>query len=302
MNKVPVWSTVGGAFAFVWHERKRFAALAFAPVLIASLVYVLFAWMLPMDAMAEISEGTRSMVPMFLATWGAGLISFLLWVTFSVAWHRRYLMPGEAVTVGQALMWRKRQTRFFLRFLGLSLLGVIIFLVIIIAAVAPVFFLGLAESGSAAMALFALAITPVSVVVLLVLSRWSIWLPAAAAEDSMSFRESWRATRGNAWRLVFITILIWIPFAVVGIVLQFLLEPAFFGFGMHVWSGGGNAGDMAKQMEFSWANRGLTMGFIANLIYMAYYYVSIAVGVTALSIAYRCLTGGGRGEHIDITA
>ena len=175
-------------------------------------------------------------------------------------------------------------------------------MVIIFAAVTPVLVFVPTESGSAAMAFVVMAITPTTVLVLLVLSRWSIWLPAAAVEDPMTFGGAWRTTRGNAWRLVFITILIWIPFAVVGMVLQVALEPTFFGFQVHDWSGNGNAGGAMEQMKMSRTNRGLTMSFIANLIYMAYYYVGIAVGVTGLSIAYRHLTGGDRNETVDISA
>jgi len=54
-------------------------------------------------------------------------VEIAFYVVFSVAWRRRYLVLGEA-TVREALRWRWRQTGFLLRFLALSTLMFLIWL------------------------------------------------------------------------------------------------------------------------------------------------------------------------------
>ncbi len=298
MPKVPVWSTVGGAFAFVWRERKRFAALAFAPVLFASLITVLFLWAMPVETMMEVAQGQRSMAPMVIGIFAVNLITALLWVTFSVAWHRRYLMPGEDVTIGQALMWRMRQTRFGLRFIGIGLLVTVIW----IFGGGAFGLMGWATESAASDTvktfggiLSVTAIFAMMIFAFLAFARLSLWLPAAAVEAPLKMTEVWRITRGNGWRLIAITALVAIPFAITGAVLQLLFFPAFSGPDAYSQMMEGGAPVMM--------NMGLTVSLLVNLLYMTYYYISIAVGVTALSIAYRRLTGGGTGgEGVDITA
>lgn len=294
MRRIPAWSTTSGAFAFVWLERKRFLLLAFAPILIASLVNVLFVWMLFVGPMAEAPEGDRS-TALSLATWVTGVVTVLLWVTFSVAWYRRYLVPGEDVTVAQALMWRMRQTRLLLRALAMILIVVGLWIGggMVLSLVSSLFIdAGIESAGFVARFSVYLVDFALFVVLVLAFARLSMWLPAAAVDDPVKLAYVWQMTRHNAWQLVGVFLMVMAPFAVADIVFGLMFEIALLGIALELVAQRGTAGGMNLLLMFA----------IVFLPVMAYSYVNIAVGVTALSIAFRRLTGGDRGESVDISA
>ena len=86
----------------------------------------------------------------------AGVLLFLtmpvavfLWVVFSVAWHRQFLMPSESVTVGAALKWSRRQSRFLLLSIVIGLLILLVMVGGALAAFAASVLFGLGQEGMA---------------------------------------------------------------------------------------------------------------------------------------------------------
>jgi hypothetical protein len=103
------------------------------------------------------------------------------------------------------------------------------------------------------------ALLVLPVVGLLVVPRVSIALPAIALDEALTLGEAWRLSRGNTWRLALATILCAIPAVVVASPLYWL---------------------------FSWQTRAssVVLGTAASLVDAVF----VTVGVTLLSLAYRC--------------
>ena len=88
MRKLPVWSTVLGAYGFVWYERRPFLTLALPAIAILTIL-------------TGAIRATDPGLGLFMAVWGLAMLAF--WVTFCVTWCRHYLVPGEVATIRTAL-------------------------------------------------------------------------------------------------------------------------------------------------------------------------------------------------------
>ncbi len=115
MRKLPVWSTVLGAYDFVWYERWPFLTLAFPAIAILAILNTMLWATAPGPTAAEPSLGIGVMAAMVVYY----VAMLALWVTFCVAWHRHYLVPGEVATIRNPLRWGRRQTRFLLIVIGI---------------------------------------------------------------------------------------------------------------------------------------------------------------------------------------
>ncbi len=255
MGKLPVWSTVLGAYDFVWYERRSFLTLAFPAIAILAILTILPVTIWGTAPGTDEDVGPTAVEPGS----GIGMMAFtvlylgvmlVLWVTFSVAWHRHYLVRGEVATVRSALRWGRRQTRFLLLFFGV---GALIVLPSIIGGM-----LGI------------LILDPIILTLLLNIGAGFIWarlallFPSTAVDHRMSFGECWMFTRGNGWRLFLVIFLVEILIGVlISVTDKFL----------------GQFDNWSVTLVVSFANQ--TMVFIG-----------FAVGVSALSIAYRFLSSG----------
>ena len=183
------------------------------------------------------------------------LINLSIWVMFSVAWHRKFLIPDQTGTVLQAIRWGQRQTRFFLIALALTALSIGILFV-----VGPIVgFLGFGPARGFG-AWFAIL-----VMVGLVYVRLSLLFPAAAVDHRMSLGECWDFTQGNGRRILLVIGLVWIPVVLAMVVIGFSLLIGF-------------SGTESPIAEFGFA-----------LVTESLNFVGIALGVSSLSIAYRYL-------------
>ncbi len=252
MRKLPVWSTVVGAYDFVWYERRPFLTLAFPAIaILAILTTMLWATAPGTDeGVGPTAVEPGSGIGMMAFTVLYLVVMLVLWVTFSVAWHRHYLVSGEVATVRSALRWGRRQTRFLLLFIGV---GAFIVLLSIVGG-----------------ALGTLIIEPSIVTLLLNIGVVFIWVrlallfPSTAVDHRMSFGECWMFTRGNGWRLFLVIFLVEIPIGVlISVTDKFL----------------GQFDSWSVTLVVASANQ--TMVFIG-----------FAVGVSALSIAYRFPSAG----------
>ena len=264
MVQLPILPTVGNAYAFVWRERKDFASLAFLAIVVLAILSTIIAWLARSMVPTGAGEGNGTIGPASIAVFGFGglvlMATYLvLWTTFAVAWHRRYLVLDERATVRTALRWRRRQTRFLLIAIGLAVITTLLGLVGSILSIS-VFAIG---SLLALLAIFALLS-----LVGLVYARLSLLFPSTAVDHRMSFGDCWEFTRENGWRLLFIIVLVAIPVGVVALLVGLLVAVAVAGFGL---------------------SDSLTADFIVALVNQTFVFAGIAVGVSALSIAYRAL-------------
>ncbi len=263
MKQLPVIGTVTDAYAFVWENRQDFLLLAFLPIVIGALVETLLVGVFapsvdtPTDPETPPSGGPGA------AVLASAMVGVVLYVMFAVAWHRLFLAQ-EQTTVGAALRWGARQMRFLVRLVVLAF-------VMVAAAFAlggPIVAGAAATTGSGPGPLRFLALVAVVIGIFLVYARLLLIFPAAALDEAMSMRDSWRLTRGNSWRMVGISFLplfpVWIASAFVSVPIRAVLA------------------------MLEWQNS-LTAILAVSLIEQAFVFAGVAVTVSALSIAYRDL-------------
>lgn len=260
--QLPVFDIITEACRDTWENRRDFAAFAFLPVLVVSLIGTLTVALigeLPANVEGPTQVSPQIATRLFIGISIYGLASFVFYTLFAVPWHRRTLIGPEAVTVGMALRWGRRQWHFFRRLvlIFINLTALSLFLLVILGNALPI--------GPATIAPIFSALL---IVVSLVYGRLAMVLPAAATDTKMKFAESAKLTSGNSWRIMF------------GVVLVPLI----------VWFVGGMTVILAVSPLAELIGSSITAQFIVSLIRHTVNYIGFAVGITALSIAYRQLT------------
>jgi hypothetical protein len=218
-------------------------------------------------------------VPWVLHALGGGLLALLGDLALvaginaiEVAWHRRLLL-GEPLPARYAPL-----NGLVARYLSL-------WLVIVLVAVAPGVASALLVAGALGeggggegpgLALSALLIGA-ALAGVLVAMRLQLALPAAAVgETGATLGASWRATRGNGWRLLGGMLLVSVPPAVAGTLLAVLLD------------------------RLADATGSLVLGWLARLAPIAAAWVQAPLLAAFLSYAYLFLRSGGRSRQAQV--
>lgn len=285
--RLPVFSTVGEAYVFVWRQRTAFWVLAVPAIVIMAISYALHSW--ATGGIGPGSYGEYGDYGDFAVDWAerGGLawfvvinlamltVSMAVLVLYSVAWHRHYLALGEALSARTAWRWRPRQTRFLINYVKIGLLLFLLSIpLVLVMAVVSVMTMAISpatEQGSGPMAMigFGLAMNVLLMaVVLWVFARLSMLFPATAVDNHMSVRAGWRFSRHNGWRLFWIIALaavpVWIVSTLIGLVFTVLgIQIDLYG--------------------------SLTAMLLSGLVFQFLGFIGIATGVSALSISYKRL-------------
>lgn len=271
MAPLPVLNTITSAYGFIWEDKEALIRIAALPVVALALAGTLLDILLPAQPLPMPSEdGTvdPADIPINFGSLLQALLTLCFYVMFAVAWHRKWLLPSESVTVWSALRWEGRKTRFLFRLIGMSLLS---FAGALPAAVVAV---TLTYTGLLPIQLGTMMIV---VALLLTFARLALIFPATAVDDVLSVKDCWLLTRKNGLRMLIIVVAPALPITI----LQILVLSALF------------AIDAAAELFGT-----LTGAFALSLLQQAFSYAGIAVGVTALSISYdhfRQQAAGGTG-------
>jgi hypothetical protein len=272
--QLKVFNTIGEAFSFFWQRRVQFYVLALPPVIILSVLSVIANLILPGEIPSNFQSDffrlqVNSSVNSFtypniglswfnLADVFIFLIMALVFPLYSVAWHRIFLVPTENLMIRDHYKWEYRHWNFL--WSNIKILTLIIPIVIV------GFVLTLASFVLAPVVGFFL-IFFVSVCY----ARFSMWLPAAALDHKIQLRDVLLLTKGNGWQLASILI-------ITGVVTGFL-EQLALGLIITASKSLGIIGD-------------LTQSLLTSLAIYLIMYAGMAVGITALSLAYKKLTEG----------
>ena len=258
--KLPVFATIGLAFKFFWRHRIQFYFLALPPVVISAVLFTLIGpkTFLNYYSPTLISAGAGEFwsIELVLITLLTTLIIFPL---YTVAWHRSYLIPNEKITIGACYRWQHRHWVFLWASLKMLLLLV------------PVIIGGFFITGitSAAIPPLGIILMPANIAILILCyARFSLWLPASAVDHKMDLPGIWDLTRGNGWRLVGILIFTSIATGVFDKIAGMLI------------TGAANSLSIVGD---------LTQNLLSNLALFIITYAGMAIGITALSIAYKLL-------------
>ena len=248
-HKIEFWQTLGSAFRFVWLERRDLAALATLPIVVLAIA----------TAFTQSQDPTGGEI----ASMNAGLLFFqfvlssALYTMFAVAWHRKYLVPDETLTVGAALTWGRRQFRF---------LGWLVAFSAVMSVPSPYLISAddpsTAFPGAPVLVFFAMI---ASIAVLPAYGRVLPMFPSVAVDETLRLTDCWALTKRNGWRLLWLSVLPFVPLVVLQLALVAIISAT------------------AAAIELDGA---LSVMLLTALVGQSISYAGIAVAVSALSMAY----------------
>lgn len=190
MAKLDVVGTVTEAYKGAWSHFGDMVKLVWAPVVVYIAANVLHS-MSVQSLTEEIDPSDIEAV--FQASWGwqavaVTLLGLFLWPIIAVAWHR-FILLGETSSSALYFKFGRREARFLLTSIFLSLLVVPGVLVVIVGA-------------GTALSLFAIPLGFVLMVAGLAYAlRLSLLLPAVATDSAADARAILDATQDNVLRI-----------------------------------------------------------------------------------------------------
>lgn len=288
MYKLPVWGTVSTVYGFIWHERMawfKFALAILAIVLIGFALMVLQVFGL--SVISDDMEGSGLGIVLFVLIMLFFLAYAAVFLTFTVAWHRHYLLWPEPTSVRELFMWSRRHWVFLGRSLLIGLIGVISYLVIggAVSAIAGPFIFQVFSADPQTLfsigtfiGLWAIQLI-ILVLVLALLAGFLPSLPAAAIEDWMiGLGTAMSLSRGNRLRICGVLILGSVfPFhGIQGIISLVVLNSMFSG-----------AEDQIRVAMEMAASPLLQIGL--NFVSFFFSFLGIAIGISLLTACYQQL-------------
>ena len=256
-SKLPILACISESYEFLWSHRSEFLRMC-TPCVNFSLCahHCLF------------NLSSTRFKPTNSLCFARGSSNFL-YAMFGVAWHRRS-PPTEQITIWEALRWDSEDVILYTFHYSGHLChdSTSIFLILLF------------ESKTDGLSIFSgsIGINPRNLIVLvfvsaslwmLIFTRLSLWLPAAAVDEKHSIISIWRLGKENGWSLVAITLGAMLPLA-------FLISLALSLVVSIVTSLGIQSNLTGLLIT------GLALGFTK--------YLALAAEITALSIAYRKLS------------
>lgn len=189
------------------------------------------------------------------------LLSLVPYVFFAVAWHRFLLLGEQPTSPFVALSPAVRHLRFYVFTIVLLLVAATAGAVVgLFGALIAALMSGATGESALQLPLFLL----IFMLTLYVAARLQFAFPALAVDENYGFLDSWRNTRGQGWRFLFVLSCCFLP-------------PLFFSLFMTLILGGAT---------------GLSILFLINsFILAAIGLLATAVVISAVSIAFRTCTG-----------
>jgi len=285
MYKLPVWETIGTCFRFVWAERRAWFDYVLIPVVAISVIPLLLMWallgtfQLPLgpSGLPDMQNSGGAILGAMFLIW---LLIVVIYASFAVAWHRRFLLGPDRTSPRELFTWQRRHWAFVWRGVLITLMAIAIgfaigFVVSILLGIVG----GILHAGgntSAGIFLGGISWFAMMLLIFALMVGPMLVFPATAIEDEeFTIGSGWRIASDNRWRMVGIYLFgVFIPVFIV----QFLLLLALGG---GIMAMDPNAADTVHD-SFSF-------GLVLNLISNAVYFLGVAIGVSMLSIMYRRL-------------
>lgn len=209
-EKPGILDTILKSYNFIW-DNKEHAIKIFIPI---------FLWAFAIEVLVVPLMGSTestSDLAKFLAGIGVMVLYTIFTTAIAISWHRAYLLgPDKAKVVNPFKMKRDEW-----QFLCKTLLYFALIIVGLMIAMIPVFtIMGFIKQGGAGtdsipqIVFVAVVFLILLFVVMALSSRLSLYFPAKAVGDYISFRESFKLMKGHGLRLAWITILANLPFSI----------------------------------------------------------------------------------------
>lgn len=278
-RKLPVFSTVAETYGFVFSNLGLLFRVAWFPAVLYGVLQYL-----AIESMVEnfeaLSSGDLS-ASFNISFLGLTIVSYLVLVPLMTAWHRAALQP-EALPAGPLVF------RFGKAEVIFTLYAILIYVLVLIIGMllAGILSIGAAATGSTAVVISAVVIAFVAM--LLLTMRYAMIFPAVAIGASANLSDSWRATKGSAFRMLAITILVAIPIVLISTVIMELMPTP------EVTTTEQGRLDFANLMS---QTPGLSpISLLINIPLMIIY---TAVSVSGLSVMFRFLADRDLATNVD---
>ena len=255
MTQIPVFQTVFGVYLYLWQERQNLWQLTLPPIVILSILGALVQWG---TASSIVTSDSTAYMGIHRPSWAVVLsqvgvfISIWIWVSYSVAWHRGYLLEGQDNNLLNTYRWSKRQLRFIWTAIK------IFFLMIPALFIIPVF----VAPATLGIVFVILVITTYGYVY----ARLLIWFPAVAVDQDLDIRSLWKLSEKNGWRLLCIIVCVSVPLICLSFLAYLITGPQGF---------------------FAQSHSSLTISLLSNLLFKLLSFMELAASISALSIAYK---------------
>lgn len=291
MNKVPVFSTVSKAYGFVLGDFGTVFLIAWLPLLAVTAFNVQFGReALEMAIAGGLSPEAAQGSPMNLLASILGAVASIM----------------VLIALLRVVIFGQRPGGVFYLWFGmteLKLLGAYVLLIVafIAAVIAISIVLGIAGAAGGG------PVVGVGVIVLMfallwVMLRLSILPATVAAENTMGVERTWALTAGNAMRLFFVFLLVYIPFGIAAIVLlgavlggSLPAMPDFVALTAAAENGNAQQADQMQQAVIAW-QKGFLQAMLDNWMVVQILGFVLSVVQTALFAgiagnAYLALAG-----------
>ena len=177
-----------------------------------------------------------------------------VWLSYSVAWHRAYLLRSENKDVLKAYSWNGRQVQFLWTTLK------IFFLMVPAMYILPRFII-LGADG-------ALPLMIGMTACLYVYARLLLWFPAVAIDQTLNIWPLWQLSGKNGWRLASVMVCTSLPLVMSGFLVGLVFQQLGF---------------------FDQSNQSLSVSLLGNLFLEFLSFMALAASISALSFSYRYL-------------
>ena len=256
MIRLPVIKTVFGAYYYLWEERLYLWQLTLPPLVVLAILKTLVQW----GTVSSIDIGSKiASIDIYRSGWGTVLfvaifVKFWVWLSYSVAWHRAYLLRSENKDVLKAYSWNGRQVQFLwttlkIFFLMVPAMYILSRLIILGANGALPLIIGMTAC-------------------LYVYARLLLWFPAIAIDQTLNIWPLWQLSGKNGWRLASVMVCTSLPLVMSGLPVVFIFQQLGF---------------------FDQHNRSLSVSLLGNLFLEFLSLIALAASISALSFSYRHL-------------
>lgn len=280
--KLPLWHTIGSSYSTYFSNFGDLLRISWLwLVVIAPLMgvesWLQFSWMA--QVMAGVKSGTPPQMIIHQASRSietaaiehiASLIWIIAGVSIAVAWHRRIILDEHPRLSGSNIA-----TKSLWRYVGVGLAIILIVIVPVLAVVVPTFLflfpfssVGVPARTPTGLAVLIPLIFVIYIAAFAVMLRLSVLLPARAiGNSSLTFKETWRRTRRNTWRIFWGLVICMLPATLAPI--AFFISFGLSGINMLV-----SDGSVGRMVAFS-------------VISMVYYLLILPISIGFMSLSYR---------------
>lgn len=272
VRKLPVWDCIRKAHACVLGQPVLLLKAMVSPCLVFILLSSVWGQLMRLDGSGD---GGLSSVARFF------LIHLPFYTYFGVAWHRLTLLGNE---MGRPLLLPRLRRRHF-EFFALS---VVVSLVVLLASylaeqIGELNLVGLARelasqelpfAGIAALFGYLLLLNSLFLGVPYLIFRFSFVFPAAAVDEPYGLTHSWRHTRNQGLRLLLVGVAVGLPILLFSMGLKAVVFQL-------------QAADGTPLVSSKYFGSLL----IWRLIQVILHFMTIALVVSAISLAFKACTG-----------